>query len=64
MNVKTVFIIDTTDKIKFILYQKGLIQVVVKDETLWATQKAMASLFGVGTPVVSKHLRNIFRRVN
>ena len=48
---------------QFILYQlpdeEGVIQVVVKDETIWATQKAMAQLFGVGVPAVSKHLRNI-----
>ncbi len=38
----------------------GQVQVVVKDETLWCTQKAMAQLFGVGVPAVSKHLKNIF----
>ena len=38
----------------------GKIQVVVKDETLWCTQKAMAQLFGVGVPAISKHLKNIF----
>ena len=52
-----------TNETQFILYQlpdeEGVIQVVVKDETIWATQKAMASLFGVGVPAVSKHLSNI-----
>ena len=38
----------------------GKVQVVIKDETLWCTQKAMAQLFGVGVPAVSKHLKNIF----
>ena len=38
----------------------GKVQVVVKDETLWCTQKAMAQLFGVGVPAISKHLKNIF----
>lgn len=50
---------------QFILYQlpdvEGVIQVVVKDETIWATQKAMAALFGVGVPAVSKHLKNVFQ---
>ena len=54
---------DPTNETQFILYQlpdeEGVIQVVVKDETIWATQKAMASLFGVGVPAVSKHLSNI-----
>ena len=38
----------------------GKVQVVIKDETLWCTQKAMAQLFGVGIPAISKHLKNIF----
>ena len=54
-----------TNETQFILYQlpdeEGVIQVLVKDETIWATQKAMASLFGVGVPAVSKHLKNVFQ---
>lgn len=38
----------------------GKVQVVIKDETIWCTQKAMAQLFGVGVPAVSKHLKKIF----
>ena len=34
---------------------------VIKDESIWATQKAMAQLFGVGVPAISKHLKNIFQ---
>ena len=49
---------------EFLLYSlpddEGKVQVVVRDETLWCTQKAMAQLFGVGVPAVSKHLSNIF----
>lgn len=37
------------------------IQVMYKDETIWATQKAMAQLFDVGVPAISKHLKNIFK---
>ena len=36
------------------------IQVMYKNETVWATQKAMAQLFDVGVPAISKHLKNIF----
>lgn len=36
------------------------IQVVYKDETIWATQKAMSELFDVGVPAINKHLLNIF----
>ena len=30
------------------------------DETIWCTQKAMAALFDVGVPAISKHLANVF----
>ena len=36
------------------------IEVFLKDETAWLTQKAMAKLFGVEIPAISKHLSNIF----
>ena len=53
-----------SNEIQFILYtmpdDEGKVQVVVKDETLWCMQKAMAQLFGVGVPSISKHLKNIF----
>ena len=50
---------------QFLLYslpdEEGKVQVVIKDETLWCTQKAMAQLFGVQRPAITKHLGNIFR---
>ena len=50
--------------IAFILYNtpeySEKVQVVVKDETLWMTQKAMSELFGVDKSSVSRHLKNIF----
>lgn len=36
------------------------VQVVYRNETIWCTQKAMAQLFDVGVPAISKHLKNIF----
>jgi len=39
---------------------KVKVDVVLKDETVWLTQKAMAGLFGVKVPAVSKHLANIY----
>lgn len=54
----------SNNEIQFILYQmpddEGKVQVYIKDETLWCTQKAMAQLFGVGVPAISKHLSHIF----
>ena len=36
------------------------VDVFLKDETVWLTQKALAELFGVKRPAITKHLRNIF----
>ena len=51
-------------EVQFLLYNmpedSGKVQVIIKDETIWCTRKAMAQLFGVGVPAVSKHLKNIF----
>ena len=49
-------------EIQFILYnlpnEDANVQVIVRDETLWCTQKAMAKLFDVDRTVISKHLKN------
>ena len=54
-----------SSEIQFLLYnlpdEEGKVQVIVKDETIWCTQKVMAQLFGVGVPAISKHLKNIFQ---
>lgn len=36
------------------------VNAIIKDETIWITQKAMAELFGVKVPAISKHLKNIY----
>ena len=49
-----------------VIYQSsdGLVKmeaiVDASNETIWATQKAMAQLFGVNVPAISKHLKNIY----
>ena len=52
-------------EIQFLLYNMpddaGKVQVIIKDETIWCTQKAMAQLFGVQRPAITKHLSNIFK---
>jgi hypothetical protein len=52
------------NELQFLIYstpqENVKVEAVVKDETIWLTQKAMAALFGVQTPAISKHLRNIF----
>ncbi|MBR5983704.1 MAG: virulence RhuM family protein [Bacteroidales bacterium] len=53
-----------TNEIQFILYQlpeeEGKVQVVIKDETIWATQKALAQLFDCSTDNIGLHLKNVF----
>ena len=57
-------IVNSMDETKYIQYEMpnglGAVEVVVKDETLWCTQKVMAQIFGVGVPAISKHLKNIY----
>lgn len=47
-----------------ILYEtedgKVNVDVLLKDESIWLTQKSMAELFDVNIPAVSKHLNNIY----
>ena len=52
---------STAEFLMFVMEGKESgVQVIYKDETIWCTQKAMATLFDVGVPAISKHLRNIF----
>jgi len=51
-------------EIDFILYnlpeEDGNVQVVVKDETIWCSQKAMSVLYDCSTDNIGLHLKNIF----
>ncbi len=55
---------DLRNQDNIILYQTDegnvAVSVIFEDETFWLTQKAMAELFNVEVPAVSKHLSNIF----
>lgn len=49
------------NEIQFLMYEADeTVEVLVQDETIWATQKSIAQLFDVGVPAISKHLKNIF----
>ena len=62
--IRLLFDRDMSNEIQFLLYNlpedNGKVQVVIKDDTIWCTQKAMSQLFGVGVPAISKHLSNIY----
>ncbi|WP_207710523.1 RhuM family protein [Aminipila butyrica] len=50
------------NEIQFLMYDADeRVEVLVQDETIWATQKTIAQLFDVGVPAISKHLKNIFQ---
>ena len=57
---------DITKQMEMVLYRTEddnvTVSALIKDETIWITQKAMAELFGVHTPAISKHLKNIFEQ--
>lgn len=49
---------------KFLIYQSAetdvTVNTIVKNETIWLSQKAMAELFAVEVPAINKHLANIY----
>ena len=53
--------------VKFLIFQiegkEDGVQVMSHNESVWCTQKAMAKLFDVGIPAISKHPNNNFRRI-
>lgn len=53
-NIFTEFLLYTTPN------GKVKVEIFLRDENLWLTQKRMADLFGVGIPAINKHLKNIF----
>lgn len=55
---------DRVNSAQILLYalgdQKEYVSVLYRDDTFWLSQKAMAVLFDVNVPAVSKHLQNIY----
>lgn len=49
---------------EFLMYKSAeedvSVNALIKDETIWLTQKSMAELFDVDVPAISKHLSNIY----
>ena len=66
MNVKGEIILSDNQltTAKFLLYKNGntdiSINVIIANDTIWATQKSMASLFGKGVPTINEHLKEIY----
>ncbi len=55
---------DFDKQMEMVLYHSDegdvSVDAYIKDESIWITQKAMAELFGVQVPAISKHLKKIF----
>ena len=53
-----------SNEFEFLIYRSAendvSVNAVIKDESIWLTQKAMAELFDVNVPAISKHLQNIY----
>ena len=53
---------STAEFLVFTLQEgKESIEMRIEDETIWLTQKLMATLFAVDVRTVSEHLQNIFK---
>ena len=54
-----------TNQLKFLIYRAAdgdvSVNAVIKDETIWLTQKAMAELFGVESHTINYHLKEIYK---
>lgn len=55
---------DITKQMEMVLYRTEddnvTVSALIKDETIWLTQKAMAELFGIDKSGISRHLAKIF----
>ena len=53
-----------SNEFRFLMYKAAeediSVNAVIRDETIWLTQKSMAELFDVDVPAISKHLSNIY----
>lgn len=53
-----------SSEFQFLMYRSAdenvSVNAVIRDETIWLTQKSMAELFDVDVPAISKHLSNIY----
>lgn len=53
-----------SSEFQFLIYRSAeedvSVNAVIRDETIWLTQKSMAELFDVDVPAISKHLSNIY----
>lgn len=55
---------DMNKQIHYVLYHSDetdvSVNAVIQNDSIWVTQKAMADLFAVNIPAISKHLKNIY----
>ena len=56
---------DITKQMEMVLYRTEdddiTVSALIKDDTIWLTQKAMAELFGIDKSGISRHLSKIFK---
>lgn len=49
------------NEIQFLIYEDSdKVEVLMREETIWTTQKTISQLFDDGVPAISKHRKNIF----
>lgn len=59
---------DMNRKMRMVLYHADdsdtAVDVVIQNDSIWATQKSMAELFSVDRSVINKHLNNIYTELD
>lgn len=52
---------NNKNELEFLIYGSDeRVEVLIQEETIWATQKSIAELFGVDKSSISRHLKNIY----
>ena len=52
---------NNKNELEFLIYGSDeRVEVLIQEETIWATQKSIAELFGVNKSSISRHLKNIY----
>lgn len=51
---------EVIKQINFLIYDEAQVKAVLKDESIWLSQKGMAELFECSSDNISLHLKNIF----
>lgn len=61
LNCRQIFVLIIKNEIILFENQGVKLEVNLKDETVWLTQKQMAELFGKDRRTITRHIQNIYK---